>query len=61
MINHSHPRIEISLVRHENYILLSFFDNGPGYDGNIDNFIKPYFSTKNSSGLGLPLINKIIR
>ena len=27
----------------------------------IDNLIKPYFSTKNSSGLGLPLINKIIR
>ena len=24
------------------------------------NLIKPYFSTKNSSGLGLPLIDKII-
>ena len=55
------PIIEISLVKHEHYLLLSFFDNGPGYDGNIDNLIKPYFSTKNSSGLGLPLIDKIIR
>ena len=57
----SNPIIEISLLKHESYILLSFFDNGPGYDGNIDNLIKPYFSTKNSSGLGLPLIDKIIR
>ena len=43
------------------HILLSFFDNGPGYDGDVENLIKPYFSTKNSSGLGLPLINKIIK
>ena len=57
----SNPIIEISLVKHEDHILLFFFDNGPGYDGNVDNLIKPYFSTKNSSGLGLPLIDKIIR
>ena len=57
----SNPIIEISLVKEQHHILLSFFDNGPGYDGNIDNLIKPYFSTKNSSGLGLPLIDKIIR
>ncbi len=56
----TNPIIEISLIQNESHILLSFFDNGPGYDGNIDNLIKPYFSTKNSSGLGLPLINKII-
>ena len=57
----SSPMIEISLNNNENHILFSFFDNGPGYDGNVDNLIKPYFSTKNSSGLGLPLIDKIIR
>jgi len=57
----SNPIIEISLVKHVDHILISFFDNGPGYDGNVDNLIKPYFSTKNSSGLGLPLIDKIIR
>jgi len=57
----SNPIIEISLVKHEDHILISFFDNGPGYDGNVDDLIKPYFSTKNSSGLGLPLIDKIIR
>ena len=57
----SNPIIEISLNQQDDYILFSFFDNGPGYDGNIDDLIKPYFSTKNSSGLGLPLIDKIIR
>ena len=56
----TNPIIEISLIQNESHISLSFFDNGPGYDGDIDNLIKPYFSTKNSSGLGLPLINKII-
>jgi len=59
--NSSNPIIEISLNNYENHILFSFFDNGPGYDGNVENLIKPYFSTKNSSGLGLPLIDKIIR
>ena len=59
--NSSNPLIEISLNKNENHILFSFFDNGPGYDGNVENLIKPYFSTKNSSGLGLPLIDKIIR
>ena len=56
----SQPIIEISLIRSNNHILLSFFDNGPGYDGDVENLVKPYFSTKNSSGLGLPLVNKII-
>ena len=58
--NSSNPLIEISLNKNENHILFSFFDNGPGYEGDVKNLIKPYFSTKNSSGLGLPLIDKII-
>ena len=57
----SKPTIEISLNKFDNHIELIFFDNGPGFDGDTDDLIKPYFSTKNSSGLGLPLINKIIR
>ena len=56
----SNPTIEINLSYQEKHVLLTFFDNGPGYEGDIENLIKPYFSTKNSSGLGLPLINKII-
>ena len=57
----SNPTIEVSLIKNEKSILLSFFDNGQGYDGDHENLIKPYFSTKNSSGLGLSLVNKIIR
>ena len=41
-------------------LILTFFDNGPGYDGNVDELKKPYFSTKKSTGLGLSLIDKII-
>ena len=56
----SNPSIDIILNKVDKQLILTFFDNGPGYDGNINDLIKPYFSTKNSSGLGLSLINKII-
>jgi len=54
------PQIELILSIDKKNIKLVFFDNGPGYDGDISDLLKPYFSTKNSSGLGLSLINKII-
>ena len=54
------PQIEFILSIEKRNIKLVFFDNGPGYDGDISDLLKPYFSTKNSSGLGLSLINKII-
>ena len=57
----SDPSIEISLIKSDNYIVFTFFDNGPGYDEDVNNLLKPYFSTKNSSGLGLSLISKIIK
>ncbi len=60
LISTKNPTIEISLKKVDKKLFLTFFDNGPGYDGDIDDLIKPYFSTKNSSGLGLSLINKII-
>ena len=56
----NNPAIDITLKKIDKKLILTFFDNGPGYDGVIDDLIKPYFSTKNSSGLGLSLINKII-
>ncbi len=56
----NNPSIDITLKKTDKKLILTFFDNGPGYDGDIDDLIKPYFSTKNSSGLGLSLINKII-
>ncbi len=60
LVSTKNPIIDISLKKTNNHLILTFFDNGPGYDGDIDDLIKPYFSTKNSSGLGLSLINKII-
>ena len=56
----NNPTIDITLKNIDKKLILTFFDNGPGYNGDIDDLIKPYFSTKNSSGLGLCLINKII-
>jgi len=56
----SSPSIDINLKKIDDCILFTFFDNGPGYDEDVNNLLKPYFSTKNSSGLGLSLINKII-
>ena len=58
--NIPNPNIELSLKRSKKSLILTFFDNGPGYDGNTDDLLKPYFSTKKSTGLGLSLINKII-
>jgi len=52
--------INISLNNKDNLIELVFKDNGPGFDGDVNRLIEPYFSTKNSSGLGLSLVNKII-
>jgi len=57
----SNPSIEVIINKYDNYIVFTFFDNGPGYDEDVNNLLKPYFSTKNSSGLGLSLINKIIK
>ena len=53
--------IETSLkINQDNKIEFIFSDNGPGYDGDYNDLLEPYFSTKNSSGLGLPLVHKII-
>ena len=60
LVSTNDPAIDIILKKIDNYLILTFFDNGPGFDGDINDLIKPYFSTKNSSGLGLSLINKII-
>ena len=59
--NSSNPTIEIYLKKDDTNIKFTFFDNGPGYEGDMENLTKPYFSTKNSSGLGLSLIKKIVK
>ena len=44
------------------YIDINLIDNGIGFaDKNLNNLIKPYYTTKkNGSGLGLSIVNKII-
>ena len=61
LIETTNPTIEIYLNKKDSNIKFTFFDNGPGYEGDLDNLTKPYFSTKNSSGLGLSLIKKIVK
>ena len=42
------------------YLKIYITDDGQGLSHKEEDLLKPYFSTKNSSGLGLSLINKII-
>jgi nitrogen fixation/metabolism regulation signal transduction histidine kinase len=58
--NTNNFKINIALKKIDNNIVFYFTDNGPGFDGEIDQLTQPYFSTKNSTGLGLSLVHKII-
>ena len=58
--NTNNFKINIALKKIDNNIVFHFTDNGPGFDGDIDQLTQPYFSTKNSTGLGLSLVHKII-
>ena len=55
-------KIDIEIDEKDDYIEIYITDNGIGFDTkNFDNILKPYFTTKKSgSGLGLPIVNKII-
>ncbi len=55
-------KIDIEIEEKDDYIEICIIDNGTGFDEkNLDNALKPYFTTKtNGSGLGLPIVNKII-
>jgi len=54
--------INIELFKNNDYIKVIIIDNGIGFpDKNIEDITKPYFTTKkNGTGLGLPIVNKII-
>ncbi len=54
--------ISIEIIKIKDYIDILVVDNGLGFkDINLQNLIKPYFTTKkNGSGLGLSIVNKII-
>ena len=55
-------KIDIEITKKDDYIEITINDNGLGFDKKDTNdLLKPYFTTKkNGTGLGLPIINKII-
>jgi len=55
-------KIDIEISAKDDYIEICISDNGIGFeDKNLTKIFKPYFTTKkNGSGLGLPIVNKII-
>ena len=55
-------KIDIEITKKDDYIEIILNDNGLGFDKKDTNdLLKPYFTTKkNGTGLGLPIINKII-
>ena len=55
-------KIDIEIADKINYIYFAIEDNGIGFsDSNLDNIVKPYFTTKvKGTGLGLAIVNKII-
>ena len=53
-------KINIEINKNNDYIRISLADNGVGID-NTSKIMTPYFTTKtNGTGLGLPIVNKII-
>ena len=55
-------KIDIEILKKDDYIQIIISDNGLGFSSkNLDDLLKPYFTTKsNGTGLGLPIVNKII-
>ena len=53
-------KINIEIVKNNEYIVIKMLDNGTGFN-DIKNITKPYFTTKREgTGLGLPIVTKII-
>ena len=53
-------KINIEIQENREYIVTSLIDNGSGIK-NVDKIMAPYFTTKkDGTGLGLPIVNKII-
>ena len=53
-------KINIEIAKNNEYIVVKMLDNGTGFN-DIKNITKPYFTTKrDGTGLGLPIVTKII-
>ncbi len=55
-------KINIEILKKDDYIQIIIRDNGVGFrSDNLSDLLKPYYTTKtNGTGLGLPIVNKII-
>ncbi len=55
-------KINIEILEKDDYIQIIIKDNGIGFGTKkLDDLLKPYYTTKkNGTGLGLPIVNKII-
>ena len=55
-------KIDIDILKKDDYIQIIIKDNGIGFSStNLNELLKPYYTTKkNGTGLGLPIVNKII-
>ena len=53
-------KISVEIVRNNEYIVIKMLDNGFGFN-DTKNITKPYYTTKkDGTGLGLPIVSKII-
>ena len=53
-------KISVEIVKNNEYIVIKMLDNGSGFN-DIKNITKPYYTTKKQgTGLGLPIVTKII-
>ncbi len=53
-------KIIVEIIRNNEYIVIKMLDNGTGFN-DIKNITKPYYTTKkDGTGLGLPIVSKII-
>ena len=53
-------KIDVEIIKNNEYIMVKMLDNGSGFN-DTKNITKPYFTTKkNGTGLGLPIVTKII-
>ena len=53
-------KIDVEINKNNEYIEIKMLDNGPGFN-DTTNILKPYYTTKkDGTGLGLPIVTKII-
>ena len=53
-------KINVEIIKNNEYIVIKMLDNGFGFN-DTKNILKPYYTTKkDGTGLGLPIVSKII-